>query len=80
MQIAQFLNKFDMHVRGKLAGINHTLTHLERQVEFVEASLIGFEQRASLQSALRQGDEGEDEYGADGAEASAALAAAQSSQ
>lgn len=30
-----------MNVRGKLAGLNHRLTRLEREVEFLEVALTG---------------------------------------
>lgn len=41
MQISDFLNKFDKDVRGRLSSLNHRLTHLERQVEYMEESLRG---------------------------------------
>ena len=36
-KIAEFLNAFDLSARSRLAVLNQKLTHLERQVEYVEA-------------------------------------------
>ena len=40
-QITQFLNKFDMSTRYKLARINERLNSLERTIEFCEAAVRG---------------------------------------
>lgn len=37
-KISDFLNHFDQSCRGKLAELNEKLTHLERQIEFLEAA------------------------------------------
>ena len=36
-KIAEFLNAFDLSARSRLALLNQKLTHLERQVEYIEA-------------------------------------------
>lgn len=36
-KIAEFLNAFDLSARSRLATLNQKLTHLERQVEYIEA-------------------------------------------
>lgn len=36
-KIAEFLNAFDLSARSRLASLNQKLTHLERQVEYIEA-------------------------------------------
>ena len=36
-RISDFLNAFDMSVRGRLAGMNEKLVSLERKVKFLEA-------------------------------------------
>jgi IS1 family transposase len=48
MQMATFLNKFDQDVRDRLSRLNHKITDLERQVEYIEVSLQGFEDRKHL--------------------------------
>jgi uncharacterized protein len=39
MKIADFLNKFDISTRYRLAKINERLVSLERQMDFLEASI-----------------------------------------
>lgn len=48
MQIVTFLNKFDQDVRDRLAHLNHKIVNLERQVEYIEESMNGFEERANV--------------------------------
>ena len=36
-KIAEFLNAFDLSARSRLATLNQKLTHLERQVDYIEA-------------------------------------------
>jgi len=37
LKLTEFLNRFDLSMRSKLAEINEKLSHLERKVEFAEA-------------------------------------------
>lgn len=36
-KISEFLNAFDLSARSRLAMLNQKLTHLERQVDYIEA-------------------------------------------
>lgn len=38
LKIANFLNQFDMTVRGKLSELNEKMNKLERAIEYCEAA------------------------------------------
>ena len=38
-KISEFLNAFDLSARSRLAMLNQKLTHLERQVDYIEARI-----------------------------------------
>ncbi len=39
LQVANFLNQFDLSMRSKLAGLNEKLNKLERSLEYCEAAV-----------------------------------------
>ncbi len=39
VQVANFLNQFDLSMRSKLAGLNEKLNKLERSLEYCEAAV-----------------------------------------
>eukprot|EP00462_Mataza_sp_D1_P002744 CAMPEP_0175104194 /NCGR_PEP_ID=MMETSP0086_2-20121207/9565_1 /TAXON_ID=136419 /ORGANISM="Unknown Unknown, Strain D1" /LENGTH=69 /DNA_ID=CAMNT_0016379505 /DNA_START=37 /DNA_END=246 /DNA_ORIENTATION=- len=41
MKVADFLNKFDTSTRYRLASVNEKLVKLERQLDYLEASVNG---------------------------------------
>lgn len=41
MKVADFLNKFDTSTRYRLATVNEKLVKLERQMDYLEASVNG---------------------------------------
>jgi chromosome 3 open reading frame 10 len=45
MKMTNFLNKFDTTTRYRLATINEKLTRLERQVTYLDASILNLKKR-----------------------------------
>jgi hypothetical protein len=52
LQVATFLNQFDLSMRSKLAGLNEKLNKLERSLEYCEAAV-----RATVNTSGQDNDD-----------------------